>query len=36
MLLTNLHTFKIINKASLQLLSEEADFLENIQTPMLV
>ncbi len=32
--LTNLHTFKIISKASLQFLSEEADFWGNIQAPL--
>ncbi|MEO0901522.1 MAG: serine hydrolase domain-containing protein, partial [Bacteroidota bacterium] len=32
--LTNLHAFKIISKASLQFLSEEADFWGNIQAPL--
>jgi len=32
--LTNLHAFKIINKTSLQFLSEEADFFGNIQSPL--
>nr|WP_297912527.1 hypothetical protein [uncultured Allomuricauda sp.] len=31
--LTNLHAFKVIGKASLQFLSEEADFWGNIQAP---
>ncbi|MEM9364055.1 MAG: serine hydrolase domain-containing protein [Bacteroidota bacterium] len=32
--LTNLHAFKIISKASLQFLSEEADFWGNTQAPL--
>lgn len=32
--LTNLHAFKVISKASLQFLSEEADFWGNIQAPL--
>ncbi len=32
--LTNLHAFKIINKASLQFLSQKADFWGNIQAPL--
>ena len=32
--LTQLHEFKIITKASLQFLSEEADFMGNVQAPL--